>query len=228
MRSLWTARTCRAATWRRLSCPGHPVLPRVQTGPALPFALCPHVPYDAWVSTRYRRPSRRIRLRVDDSAAALEAIPWESPRDPRRVIPRRILGRPRRPPSAVICLAVDPPRAPTLRRPIKVLAAIANPVDSEAEFAAIESAVACLQAEVTRFSRDENGQHKPQERRGRTTPTQCSGAIRPTNPLASYLAELRRGYQVFHVVGHAVVREGKAALLLVDEESRSVPVVRRS
>ena len=180
--------------------------------------------YDAWVSTRYRRPSRRIRLRVDDSAAALEAIPWELLRDPRRVIPAQDLGAAAATPFCRYLPGRWLPGAPTLRRPIKVLAAIANPVDSEAEFAAIESAVGGLEAEVTRFSRDETASTNLKSGEGGPLQPSAQEQSDRTNPLASYLAELRRGYQVFHVVGHAVVREGKAALLLVDEESRSVPV----
>ena len=140
---------------------------------------------DAWGQIRGAYPCRRIRLRLDEDAAELHAIPWELLREPAPGgVALDLAAADDSPFSRYLDLA-SPPGGPILQRPIKILVAIANPtpmpaglqpIDVAAEFAAVQTATTDCAVQLNLL------------------PQPCT--------LAAIEAELRRGYHVLHFIGH--------------------------
>src|ERR1039457_6169981 len=103
----------------------------------------------AWANARGQRPQRRIRLRIDEGAPELHQIPWELLRDiGEGGVPLDLAALDATPFSRYIAGSWIP-GSPILKRPIRVLVAVANPsniadfgltaIDPDAEFKLLRS-----------------------------------------------------------------------------------------
>ena len=106
----------------------------------------------AWANARGQKPQRRIRLRIDDGAPELHQIPWELLRDMGEGgVPLDVAALEATPFSRYIAGSWVP-GSPILKRPIRVLVAVASPanpqdfgltpIDPDAEFKMLQAAVA--------------------------------------------------------------------------------------
>jgi tetratricopeptide (TPR) repeat protein len=156
----------------------------------------------AWAEIRGQTPLRRVRLRVDEAAPELHAIPWELLRE---------VG-PDEQPQTIAATAATPfsrdlagkwrPIAPISTRPIRMLVAIANPggladyrlapIDVAAERRAIEESLARI---------------------GQSSLT-VTFLPEPVT-LAGIEAALKEGgYHILHIVAHGLYHPGRARALL--------------
>ncbi len=171
----------------------------------------------AWAEARGRQPQRRIRLRIDANAPELHAIPWELLREAGDGDPKGLqkplgsdLAASTATPFSRYLAGQWQPGSPILQRPIRVLVAIANPqnlaeynlqaVEADAEWVALQAALAGLDVQLTRFP---------------------PAAAAPCT-LAGLEEELRKGYHVLHFIGHGAYSEksGSAVLYMADEQGR--------
>lgn len=83
----------------------------------------------AWAQARGRHPLRRIRLRIDATAPELHALPWEMLRDPGDGLTPQILAAMEATPFSRYLAGQWIPGSPILKRPIRILAAVANPAN---------------------------------------------------------------------------------------------------
>ena len=82
-----------------------------------------------WALARGRKPQRRIRLRIDLDAPELHAIPWELLRDPGDSRQPQDLAATAATPFSRYLESDLPHGQPISQRPLKVLVAVANPID---------------------------------------------------------------------------------------------------
>ena len=82
-----------------------------------------------WALARGRKPQRRIRLRIDLDAPELHAIPWELLRDPGDSRQPQDLAATSATPFSRYLESDLPHGQPISQRPLKVLVAVANPID---------------------------------------------------------------------------------------------------
>jgi CHAT domain-containing protein len=160
----------------------------------------------AWAEVRGHQPQRRIRLRIDASAPELHAIPWELLRDVGDGSAPQDLAATEATPFSRYLAGKWQPGNPILKRPIKILIAIANPqnladydltaVDVEAEWTLLQEATADLNVELVQL------------------PQPCT--------LSALEAELKEGYHILHFVGHGSYSEKReqAVLYLADGENQ--------
>lgn len=157
----------------------------------------------AWAEIRGLYPCRRIRLRIDQKAPELQAVPWELLREPATDGPPLHLAASNATPFSRYLAGRWQPGSPILRRPIRMLAALASPagldrfglapIEGDAAWAALQAAVAGLPVELV------------------SLPQPCS--------LAALEAALRQGsYHVLHLMAHGrfIAEEGRAILYLAD------------
>jgi hypothetical protein len=156
----------------------------------------------AWANAHGQRPKRRIRLRIDEDAPELHRIPWELlaiAADDATPFSRYIAG-------------AWVPGSPILKRPIRVLVAVASPgglkdfglsaIDVDAEFALLKDAVAG----------NTNIELVPLD-------GPCT--------LAAMDAALRKGIHVLHFVGHGKYVDGTSVLFLCDpQDTQKVAVTK--
>jgi hypothetical protein len=164
----------------------------------------------AWANARGQRPQRRIRLRIDEGAPELHQIPWEILRDiGEGGVPLDLAALEATPFSRYIAGSWVP-GSPILKRPIRVLAAVANPtnlasfglseIDPDVEFKLLQGAVAG------------NSKIEFVKLEGPCT-------------LQSMDAALRKGFHVLHFIGHGKYVDGTSVLFLCNpEDNRAVPV----
>jgi hypothetical protein len=159
----------------------------------------------AWAGACGQQPLRRIRLRIDATAPELHAIPWELLRDPGDGgVPLDITAAEGTPFSRYLA-GPWMPGSPILKRPIRMLVAIANPtdlasqglpaIDGDAEWASLKDVV---------------GSHPNID------------LIRQPDPctLPALEAALRKGVHILHFIGHgALAAKGEAVLYLADEHN---------
>ena len=162
----------------------------------------------AWAMIRGSAPQRRIRLSIDAAAAELNPIPWELLRDPGDLegsVGVNLAAADATPFSRYIAGAQDytPPVAP---QRVKILAAIANPagleryglqaIDVEAEWAALQAAVAGLNVEL------------------RLVAQPCT--------LEAIEEELRAGAHVLHIVAHGAYNKSdqRAVIFLANRNNQ--------
>ena len=169
----------------------------------------------AWDRIRGQNPLRRIRLRIDAQLSQLHRIQWELLRIPGAESGADVSMLTSTPFSRYLAQDWQPGRA-VLKRPIRVLVAIANPsdlnqynlppVDSDAEFKLLQAAVGGI--------KDEGGADAVQLD---LLPAPCT--------LDTIREHLKLGYQILHFVGHGVfgrmkdangVEGDHAALLMPD------------
>jgi len=186
----------------------------------------------AWAEVRGRRPQRRIRLRIDAEAPELHALPWELLRDAGGAIPQDLASSAATPFSRYLAGAWQP-GGPILKRPIKVLVAIADPkglaehglstIDPAAEWAVLRQATAGLNVELVQYPRPSAG-FSLETRDGDVV--QVGGQSRPCT-LGGLEAELRQGYHILHIVAHGAYDDGRGeAYLYLADEDNQVQLVR--
>ncbi len=159
----------------------------------------------AWAEARGLHSQRRIRLRIDEGAPELHALPWETLRDPES----GDLAAMKSTPFSRYLAGPWMPGNPILKRPIRVLVAIANPVnladsglqaiDGDREWELIQLAVAGVSGiELTRL------------------PDPCS--------LTALEEAVRKGIHILHFVGHGSYDEKKrtGSLLLADDKDNRI------
>ncbi len=166
----------------------------------------------AWTEARGQSRLRRLRLRIDDDAPQLHTLPWEALRNAAPGSPPEDLAADAETPFSRYLAGRWRPGRPVLERPIRILAAIADPedlddygfvpLDVEAERRTLERAVA------------------------EADPSQLELTfLKPPVTLAALDAELRRGHHVLHIVAHgASPKDEPAALFLADADHQVVPV----
>jgi hypothetical protein len=164
----------------------------------------------AWAQARGQHPLRRIRLRIDATVPELHAIPWELLRDAVNGSAPQDLAAMEATPFSRYLAGQWIPGSPILKRPIRILVAIANPtnlpdfgltpVDSDHEWKLLHEAVAGnCNAELVRL------------------PDPCT--------LQAIEAALRKGVHILHFVGHGqfIKEKGQAVLYLPDEKNYVAP-----
>ena len=160
----------------------------------------------AWANARGQQPNRRIRLRIDEGAPGLHAIPWEMLQDTNDGgIPLDLCATDATPFSRYIAGAWVP-GSPILKRPIRVLVAVANPeglddldlavIDPELELNTLNEATA------------ENKNIELVQLDGPCT-------------LEAIEAALRTGFHILHFIGHGEFKAGAAHLLLCNAEKKN-------
>ena len=163
----------------------------------------------AWANARGQRPQRRVRLRIDESAPELHQIPWELLRDRGEGGVSMDVAALEATPFSRYIAGPWVPGNPILKRPVRVLVAVANPtnpedfgltaIDPEAEFKVLQDAVA-----------------------GNTS----IELVKLEGPctLAAIEAALRKGIHILHFVGHGKYVDGISALFLCDAQGKTVVV----
>jgi hypothetical protein len=160
----------------------------------------------AWAEVRGQQPQHRLRLRIDAAAPELHAIPWELLRDPGDDGAPQDLAATSAIPFSRYLAGKWQPGSPILKRPIKILVAIANPenlteyqlaeLDPNTEWASLQGAAADLDVDLVRL------------------PGPCT--------LSALEAELKKGYHILHFIGHGGYsqRLGRAVLYMADHENQ--------
>ena len=183
----------------------------------------------AWAEVRGRCPQRRVRLRIDASAPELHTLPWELLRDPGEgTIPQDLAAADATPFSRYLAGQWQP-GAPILKRPIKVLLAIANPKNLETDYglsaivvdqelAMLKEAAKGLDVEITLFPPQPVG-FSIQTRDGDIA--NVTSQSKPCT-LSSLELELKKGYHVLHFIGHGGFseRDRKAVLYMADSDNQ--------
>jgi hypothetical protein len=158
----------------------------------------------AWGEIRGRHPQRRVRLRIDAEAPELHAVPWELLRDLDAAAPD--LAAADSTPFSRYLAGKWQPGHPILKRPLRVLVALADPagldeyglapLDVEAESETLRKAVDGLDVELTFL------------------PPPCT--------LAAIEEALKDGYHVLHFFGHGAFDKtaGSAALFLAGDDGK--------
>jgi tetratricopeptide (TPR) repeat protein len=165
----------------------------------------------AWAEIRGQNPLRRIRLRIDQRAPELHAIPWELLRELTPGFPTQTLAANASTPFSRDMAGPWRPVAPIAERPIKVLAAIANPanladrglppIDTAREKQALEAAIASLSEDELELS-----------------------FLEPPVTLAAIESALQEGGDhILHIVAHGVynAKRQRAAIYLADDAGRA-------
>ncbi len=159
-----------------------------------------------WAEIRGRQPQRRVRLRIDAEAPELHAIPWELLRDTTAADEPQTLAATAATPFSRYIAGTWSPGQPVSQRPIKILAAIANPhnlsdfglpaIAVDDEWRLIREATERLEVELVRL------------------PQPCT--------LSALEAALKEGPHILHLVGHGAYsqRREQAQLYLADQDNR--------
>ncbi len=162
----------------------------------------------AWGEVRGQHPQRRIRLRIDPAAPELHAVPWELLRDVDGAAVQDLAAAEATPFSRYLAGKWQPGAA-ILKRPLRVLVAIANPSDLGArgmqpvevgtDTELLRAATEGLDVELTFL------------------PQPCT--------LAAIEEALRDGHHVLHFIGHGAFskKSESAALFLADAENHTAP-----
>lgn len=160
----------------------------------------------AWAEVRGQRPQRRIRLRIDADAPELHTLPWELLRDPGEgAVPIPLAAATATPFSRYLA-GKWRPGMPILKRPIRILALIANPdnlqefelapVDVQQEFDLLKEALGDLDVDLV--------------------------PLQPPCNLPALEETLRQGFHILHIISHGRYNpeKGSAVLYLADEKNR--------
>jgi hypothetical protein len=160
----------------------------------------------AWAEVCGQNPHRRVRLRIDAAAAELHVIPWEVLREPVDGSLTQDLSAAASTPFSRYLAGRWRPGSPILKRPLKMLVAVANPtnladyglaaINVEDEVASLQEATEGLDVEITQL------------------PQPCT--------LPALETELRNGYHILHLVAHGTYSEqaGQASLFLADAQNQ--------
>jgi hypothetical protein len=168
----------------------------------------------AWAQARGRHPLRRIRLRIDATAPELHALPWELLRDPGDGVTPQTLAAMEATPFSRYLAGQWIPGSPILKRPIRILVAVANPsdlaafrltpIDRESEWNILRQAVAGDRSiELVQL------------------PEPCT--------LPALEAALRKGIHILYLVAHGqFFKDSAQAVLYLARENNEVDVVKDS
>ena len=160
----------------------------------------------AWAEIRGQTRRRRVRLRIDPEAPELHPLPWELLREVEPGSAPLDLAAAEATPFSRYLAGKWQPGSPVLKRPIRILVAIANPekldrqgltpIEGWDEWLALQQAVAGPGAELVPL------------------PPPCS--------LARIEQELNKGYHVLHVLAHGSYAEEdrQAVLYLADGQNQ--------
>lgn len=164
----------------------------------------------AWAEIRGQQRQRRVRLRIDSDAPELHTIPWELLREVIEGEAAYEVAAATATPFSRYLAGHWQPGSPILRRPIRVLVVMANPVNLgdfrlaalqvEEEWAALQSALADVAVELIQL------------------PQPCT--------LSAIEAALKTGIHVLHFIGHGLYQQEqqRAVLFLADAQNRVQPV----
>jgi hypothetical protein len=159
----------------------------------------------AWAEVRGGQPQRRIRLRLDATVPELHAIPWELLRDT-SVSPSQDLAASMATPFSRYLAGTWQPGSPILKRPLKILVAIANPdnlseydlaaIDLDKEWSLLQTATEGLDVELVQL------------------PQPCT--------LSALEEALKEGCHILHFIGHGSYsqRRQQAQLYLADANNQ--------
>jgi hypothetical protein len=156
----------------------------------------------AWSESRGQAPQRRIRLRIDPSAAELHALPWEQLQDG----PTLLSAHADTPFSRYLPIAL-PWGGPVDERPIRLLAVISDPADVQDKYglprADVDLERATLQSAFDSADPNDLLVH----------------FLEPPVTLERLEEALRQGYHILHYVGHGAFspKRGQAVLYLQDD-----------
>ena len=160
----------------------------------------------AWAEARGRAQQRRIRFRIDPQAAELHALPWELLQENQALI----AAQADTPFSRYLPIAL-PWSGAVEQRPIKVLVAISNPDDlkekydlAQADIALERKALEDAFASVDKKNLEVTFMEAPVT-------------------LERIEEELRKGYHIFHYLGHGAfnAKRQQAALYLQDADGHA-------
>ena len=200
-------------------------------GPALfKAALAGDELLKAWGEARGRSKQRRLRLRLDPPE--LHALPWELLRDGDELI----AADADTPFSRYLAIGKEWGRA-LADRPIRVLAAISNPIDLGAKYG-LPPADVELEARTLKAAFDPHPGPLPGRERETRVPFSLAGRrggaegasltfLTPPITLDRLEAELRNGYHVLHFIGHGAfnVKEHQAALYFENNDRTACRVI---
>ncbi len=160
----------------------------------------------AWAEIRGQHSQRRLRLRIDVTAPELHAIPWELLRDTSGETVQDLAATTATPFSRYLAGKWQP-GSPILKRPIRILLAVATPdnlteynlvaIDSEVELGVLEASLEEIdEVELTLLA-------------GPCTLQAIEGA-------------LRQGYHILHLVAHGTYSKQRqqTVLYLADEDDQ--------
>ncbi len=165
---------------------------------------------EAWGQARGQAPQRRIRLRIDPTAAELHALPWELLHDG-----ASLLSAHADTPFSRYLPIAQPWSGGIDRRPIKVLIVISNPDDLESKYDLPQADVA-LEEEILEAAFEKID---PKE-------MQIDFLDEPIT-LERLEEKIRQGYHLLHFLGHGAfnARRGQAALYLQGEDGHAQRVI---
>jgi hypothetical protein len=182
-----------------------------------------------WAEVSGRCPHRRVRLRIDATAPELHALPWELLRDPGEGGMPQDLAATIATPFSRYLAGKWQPGSPVLKRPIKVLLAVASPqnleseyqlpsINVEHEFSNLKEALKGLDVEITLF---------PQLPIACSLPTRDGEVVSVASKqqpctLVDLELKLKQGYHILHFIGHGnfIKEEQKSVLYMADSENR--------
>lgn len=166
----------------------------------------------AWAEARGQSERRRLRLRIDEAAPELHALPWEVLRDAISPATARHLAASGATPFSRYLAGQWRPGRPILERPVRILAAIAGPKNLD------DYGLAALDLNL--------------ERRALEEAVVAAGDgelelhfLEPPVTLAALDAELRKGYHVLHLVGHGACPKGEPPVLFLANEDGDAALV---
>ena len=184
----------------------------------------------AWAEARGQAPQRRVRLRIDPSAAELHALPWELLQQEAVALAAHA-GTPF---SRYLPIAL-PWGGAVQERPIRMLIVVSDPADLQSKYDLAPIDVD-LEREILESALEgmEPGQLEMDFMDAPVTPERLEAALRGTSGQAlrgtsgqalrgTSGQALREGYHILHFIGHGAfsARRGKAALYLQDDEGNA-------
>ncbi len=166
---------------------------------------------EAWGQVREQRP-HRIRLRIDHETPELHPIPWELLQEPGEGDLSHNLAQRVETPFSRYLAGTWQPGNPILKRPIKMLVAVANPENLEADYKLspidVEQEYALIEAVTQGLA------------------VACDLLPQPCT-LSALEDKLKEGYHILHFIGHGSYNKKRAeAVLYMADEAKQVALVK--
>jgi len=166
----------------------------------------------AWDQSIGKSPRRRIRLQIDETSPELYALPWEFLVDTRaKSGASRPIAIEADTPFSRYISGSRQPDLPLLELPVKMLVVIASPtnldeyglvpLDIQREHELLRQALADYISDAYQITFME----------------------RPVT-LSALDGELRKGYQILHILSHSAFREGRGGVLFLEDEEGKVKI----
>jgi len=161
---------------------------------------------EAWGQVREQRP-HRIRLRIDRDAPELHAIPWELLQEPGEGDLIHNIAQNIETPFSRYLAGTWHPGNPILKRPLKMLVAIANPENLEADY------------KLSPIDVDEERALLEEATQGTAI---TYGLLPQPCTLSALEDKLKEGYHILHFIGHGSYsqKKGEAVLYMADESNQ--------